>query len=979
MRGLRWAQPSVDEDMPRPTALEMSEAGSFSMPRTGVEAPSSQCRAAVKFDGTSACFGHFVCHQSCGRSLDEDDVVRWSLALALSAFARNLFFVLSSATNVGVMKSLLFFSNAVLILDLVPAGGGVAKLFKRVAGGLTFLFQMEGSTGTVSEKMTWWQQLGVLCAGRDFSSLDLLFFPFWKTIVFPSVLVVMLLVHALFVCSRPSPERREEKEEEEEDRQPDCEQGAPLLGVEEPPTSDPPSASSSNERRAEEGVSEFRGPFAPLLDVLDRRYMQVFAFFFIDFYPTWLLLVAKALRCQDLPGGRGRVVWSAPVQQCSAVWWWPSMAVLVLLSLVPIGLFLFVKKATTARDVPFLRSVLRMLESCFKQEFNCRVGESHPLRTRAEPEGKGGIPVGPSDEPTGGGEAVARREAPPDSGLRDSEARENAEGAKGLQNDPGGALDTRGSNGAEGAAEGSQPKRRSGIMGAVYDALDDTAAWVDRTPECVSLLKKFSLREVIGLAWRLMNPITWLRMCKDPDVDADQGEDSDIDRPGGIFTEHKSLNKSVMDSHLKELQPDVIWEIWQQRLEVAGLTLTDFTTWLKSAYSPLDAPDAYRPVGLRFLIHFLLEKSQEKVPFDWPVGAVRPLHFLRGDLSIKKPQLDPEMPPDFPKKKHTLNKVEPAFVDEKTNRVLASTSMFEDPYWRNRLLAAFWPHKDHANGYMIRVAFGKVGHDEDSMTIKGQPVEQNVALMSQNGRFNGYSDKTVVAWEELDGELMEKLWGEVAPQFRALSGVSPDEEYIVAFTLRGMRAGGLLDRTGKGLPGAIWHKDVFADHVAIIYPFCFLKGYNNEITTTETYEKVDPGSKKLAKCDRDVEDSATVETVPEGAEEGFGESICFNNEQTRHRAWPPLNAKREEVERAISRARDWGVPSNAVRAMIHVTIRRKSWTDLGEQLAFRMDNFPSPLLDMFGSVIKCVYQVPFLEQWWFNKYGGFIDRDDRPY
>uniref|UniRef100_A0A0G4GEL7 Transmembrane protein n=1 Tax=Chromera velia CCMP2878 TaxID=1169474 RepID=A0A0G4GEL7_9ALVE len=507
-----------------------------------------RCSDAVSFQGTSACHGNFVCHESCGRDLSDQDRVSWILAVVLSAFARNLFFVLSGATNVGVMKSLLFFSNAVLILDLVPPGGGAAKLFKRVALGLTFFFQMEGSSGDVGEQLSWWQKLGVLCTGKGFSSLDLLFFPLWKTLVFPSVLVVMLLVHALFVCSRPSPERREEKEEEE-DRQPDCEQGAPLFGVEEPPTSDPPSASSSIERRAEEGVSEFRGPFAPLLDVLDRRYMQVFAFFFIDFYPTWLLLVAKALRCQDLPGGGGRVVWSAPVQQCSAVWWWPSMAVLVLLSLVPIGLFLFVKKATTARDVPFLRSVLRMLESCFKQEFNWldvigvsillavpyvflvihyagrakdalsgsasnsrsgsqdrsvdlkkeveadddtdknkgtgqrdlnesvprvlpvsesqtaqqleesqeAVGNRDPVQTQAESQGEGGIPVGPSDEPTEGGEAVARREALTDSGLRDSEARENAEGAKGLQNDPGGPPDTRGSNGAEGPADKFPP------------------------------------------------------------------------------------------------------------------------------------------------------------------------------------------------------------------------------------------------------------------------------------------------------------------------------------------------------------------------------------------------------------------------------------------------------------------------------------------------------------------------------------------
>jgi len=184
----------------------------------------------------------------------------------------------------------------------------------------------------------------------------------------------------------------------------------------------------------------------------------------------------------------------------------------------------------------------------------------------------------------------------------------------------------------------------------------------------------------------------------------------------------------------------------------------------------------------------------------------------------------------------------------------------------------------------------------------------------------------------------------------------------------------LLDRSGKGLPGSIWHKDVFADSVAIIYPFCFLPNYNNELTSTEIYEKADPGSKHLAKFREPVEESVFVQTVPDGEEAGFGESVAFNNLLTRHRAWPPANATREAIKRAQQDARDWGVPDNAIRAMIHITIRRKSWTDLAEHLAYTI---PDVIGRWIGPVVKCLQQVPFVEQWWFNEYGGFIDRNDR--
>uniref|UniRef100_A0A0G4FLY2 Uncharacterized protein n=1 Tax=Chromera velia CCMP2878 TaxID=1169474 RepID=A0A0G4FLY2_9ALVE len=383
------------------SALESAQGPQAGGGNGGGSGISVRCSDAVKFDGTSSCHEHtdgpfcaecdqgsgfltfvwslggtFVCHQTCGRELSDADLLAWTLALGFSALARNLFFVISGASNVGVMKSLLFFSNAVLILDLAPAGSGASRIVRRVAMGLSFFLQMEGngSEAAVGEKLTWWQQLSVLCAGSNFSSLHLLFFPLWKTLVFPSVLLVMLLFHFLFAsCGSSSSSTSHaneggEMEEAEADRravqgpEEDCEQGegqgerGALLG--------------STERGGGSEEGSVQGPFEKLLDILDRRYMQVFAFFVIDFYPTWLLLVAKALRCQDLPGGGGRVVWSAPVQGCSALWWWPALGVLVLLALVPLGLFVFVKRAVTVREWRLVRSVLQMLESCFKEKFN---------------------------------------------------------------------------------------------------------------------------------------------------------------------------------------------------------------------------------------------------------------------------------------------------------------------------------------------------------------------------------------------------------------------------------------------------------------------------------------------------------------------------------------------------------------------------------------------------------------------------------
>ena len=175
---------------------------------------------------------------------------------------------------------------------------------------------------------------------------------------------------------------------------------------------------------------------------------------------------------------------------------------------------------------------------------------------------------------------------------------------------------------------------------------------------------------------------------------------------------------------------------------------------------------------------------------------------------------------------------------------------------------------------------------------------------------------------------MEKLWEKAADMFRKLDGIDPDVEYNVGFTFRGMKAGGLLSRSGAGLPGPIWHKDTFSEYVAIIYPFCFLKGYNNELASKDVYEVGDPGSKKLGAFTGNLKNTVLVNTIPDGATQGFGESVAFNNLETRHRARPPMGAKSKDVLDAIVAARNWGVPSNAVRAMIHISLRKSSPNDI---------------------------------------------------
>lgn len=450
--------------------------------------------------------------------------------------------------------------------------------------------------------------------------------------------------------------------------------------------------------------------------------------------------------------------------------------------------------------------------------------------------------------------------------------------------------------------------------------------------------------------------------------------------------DHCVLAAGALMKNLEDMPPKLVAQIWLRRTGEAKLSHRTFVDWLKAVANAADTNSLPAGSGWRLAAQMDSQRTVRRSPAGWPglaefVAEIKEHVRDADEIVVENPAPSrwSGSEPVKPVKEDTLAEVKSVFTkadNSGENLVVSSkTSMWDDPYWRTRLLEAMWPHADHIGGYMIRTALGTIGEKPGDEKVRGQALDVNQKLMSQNSAFNAYSDKPVVAWGELDGELMDKLWSQAAPLYREL-GLKNDDEYIVAFTLRGMKAGGLLDRSGKGLPGPIWHKDVFADYVIINYPFCFLPGYNNEVADIYNYEKVDPGSGHLAKFTEDVENTVMVRTVQEGATEGFGEMIGFNNAQSRHRARPPLDATREAIEGARMTAKDWGVPDNAVRAMIHMTVRKKSWTDIAEAAAFRIPDFVGKWL---GPVVKCAQQVPIIEQYWFNEYGGFIDRSNRTY
>lgn len=490
--------------------------------------------------------------------------------------------------------------------------------------------------------------------------------------------------------------------------------------------------------------------------------------------------------------------------------------------------------------------------------------------------------------------------------------------------------------------------------------------WED-VPECKEVYSAFTpsaiktaVLDVISWA----NPFKWVSFFGNVmDISDDVVDLEELDMKASS-SGPIPLDASALKENLQNLETDLVVKIWLRRINEVGITLSEFVKWLDAEFGgPRDAPTLGMLEFLGNLSTHLPQASAHKL-----------LNLVKGNVSVQNP-----LPANLPVKpimRDTFSAVTPVFKDPDNNTVAVRgrTSMFDDTYWRNQLLKTIWPHADHIGGYMIRTAIGKVGSAKGKQTIEGQSIEQNKKLMEQNTLYNAYSDKPVVAWEELDGVLMQKLWEEASTQFRELDGVDPDAEYIAAFTFRGMKAGGLLDRSGQGLPGPIWHKDVFANHVTIIYPFCFLAGYDNEVASTFEYEKADPGSKHLAKFNKDVENTVKVSTVPEGAKQGFGETITFNNDETRHRALVPLSASRADIESARTNAKNWGVPDNAIRAMIHITIRKKSWTDIVEQVAFRV---PETVGTIFGPLVKCLQQAPWIEQWWFNTYGGFVNRTNR--
>lgn len=500
-------------------------------------------------------------------------------------------------------------------------------------------------------------------------------------------------------------------------------------------------------------------------------------------------------------------------------------------------------------------------------------------------------------------------------------------------------------------------------------------SFLSTAPECRVLLEQFGPRAILrkieeAAVW--LNPVNWIQSVgnvMDISDDVEDLEELDMKPTNNVASKHCSadldsdecaFDVSVFKENLQVFSSEIAAQVWLNRAREVNYTHHEFVAWLKEEFG------GDTPVGMPGLSGFLDAVASE-LPEKGLQTELRKLKESRRHIDSGSSR------PLKPQRTNTLSEVETALTDgEEVLAVQATTTMFDDPYWRQKLMEAMWPHQEHMSGYVIRTAEGKVGRLDGEEQVEAQPIETNKKLTSFHKSFSAYAGTAVLAWEGLGDELMQKIWSQAAPALRKLHGIEADETYILAFLMRAMKGGGILDRSGRGLPGPVWHKDVFADHVAIIYPFCFMPGYNNEICTREEYEKEDPGSKHLARFTGNLNDTVTVRTIPDGHKRGHGGMVAFYNDKTRHRALAPMNATREAVEEARMRAKDWGVPDNAIRMMLHITVRKKSWQTMFAQLATRM---PDIFAKFVGPLVKCIEQQPWLTQMYFNVVGGFVDRN----
>uniref|UniRef100_A0A0G4H525 Right handed beta helix domain-containing protein n=1 Tax=Chromera velia CCMP2878 TaxID=1169474 RepID=A0A0G4H525_9ALVE len=326
---------------------------------TDTPKPGNVYDGKMKEDGTTPCPGTFDCAAFCEHESPETSTTKWVVTLLAVALAFNVFFVVTGAAKVGVVKSLVFFTHALRIINA------------------NFNEEFQSGVRSVASLV----------------NLDTRFQQDSETLVFPVVLFFMFGVHAA-VASFWGTGRRAGVSEEEggdgdriteggEQGQPlMCSEGVSVEGNFEKEGREQEESQVEGERRDGGGNVAWQ--------VFNQHYVKVFAFLVIECYPDWLLVLSHLLDCVDVPegafgrtdaGGASResphtslfVVRRAPEILCAtdhgaisrqALW---SLA-FVLMALVPIALVVFLLRGP--RNSPIVRSTCEMMEVCYKPFYN---------------------------------------------------------------------------------------------------------------------------------------------------------------------------------------------------------------------------------------------------------------------------------------------------------------------------------------------------------------------------------------------------------------------------------------------------------------------------------------------------------------------------------------------------------------------------------------------------------------------------------
>uniref|UniRef100_A0A0G4I390 Uncharacterized protein n=1 Tax=Chromera velia CCMP2878 TaxID=1169474 RepID=A0A0G4I390_9ALVE len=226
--------------------------------------------------GQGKCYsGFFECYPECQRPLEASDRVKWILFCLCVALAWNVFFLLSTAAKEGVVKSLLFFTNAALLLQITKTQKPTKSIEDvEAASGLTSFLR--------------------LCTPEGFRAIHIIFFQLWKAVVFPFVLCTLLLFHGSFLTVWRNCVRGGETVEAAGDQpRASSREGAQKGGAS--------VCDEEGESESRSGTREAKGFGGILFELLDTRYSRVYAISLETFYTDWLMLVASLMTCVSMP------------------------------------------------------------------------------------------------------------------------------------------------------------------------------------------------------------------------------------------------------------------------------------------------------------------------------------------------------------------------------------------------------------------------------------------------------------------------------------------------------------------------------------------------------------------------------------------------------------------------------------------------------------------------------------------------------